>query len=113
MLNPTSRLDTPQITTEVDDEEIMVTWQPYADVHRERIRAHYKHINDSAEVLHWRSKRWLPILTEEVGEVARCLNEYDLWNVTTAETRLELRKELIQVAAMAVAWIDAIDQEVR
>lgn len=40
---------------------------------------------------------WLAILTEEVGEVARDLQE-----------RRDVRRELVQVAAVAVAWLEAL-----
>ena len=43
--------------------------------------------------------RWLAILTEELGEIARALNEHD------DENRNE---ELVQVAAVCVAWLEAI-----
>lgn len=42
----------------------------------------------------------LAIVTEEVGEVARAIIEGDAEN---------LREELVQVAACAVAWLEAID----
>lgn len=42
----------------------------------------------------------LSALVEEVGEVGRCFNE--------AETE-RLTNELAQVAAIAVAWIEALD----
>ncbi len=41
------------------------------------------------------------VLLEEVGEVARALLD--------AEGAAALREELVQVAAVAVAWIEAID----
>ena len=41
---------------------------------------------------------WLAILTEETGEVARALQD-----------RGDLHGELVQVAAVAVAWLEAID----
>ena len=45
---------------------------------------------------------WLAILTEEVGEVARAtLGNEDAGN---------LRQELIQVAAVAVAWVEWMDR---
>lgn len=44
--------------------------------------------------------RWLPILTEEVGEVAKAINEGD--------DPEHLIEELIQVAAVAVSWVEAI-----
>lgn len=78
-------------------------WSPYSDVHYERIRAHLKHgaNGNSREDATWDNAEWLPILIEEAGEVAHCLT-YDA-DIT------ELRKELVQVAAMAIAWIEAID----
>lgn len=42
----------------------------------------------------------LPVLGEEFGEVAKAMNEGD------ADA---LREELIQVAAVAVAWIESLD----
>jgi len=84
-------------------------WQPYVDVHRERIRAHLKHgaKGNSRENAHWSDPEWLAILMEELGEVAHELT-YDARD--HADTREWLRKELVQVAAMACAWIAAIDQ---
>jgi hypothetical protein len=48
----------------------------------------------------WNDPRWLAVLTEEVGEVARAVLDY--------EPRLAMRDELVQVAAMACAWADAL-----
>jgi NTP pyrophosphatase (non-canonical NTP hydrolase) len=48
----------------------------------------------------------LAILTEEVGEVAHELNEGD----GTEYDHDRLRKELIQVAAVTIAWIRALDK---
>ena len=42
----------------------------------------------------------LAILMEEVGEVARAIND--------RQSRDELRAELVQVAAVAVAWLEAM-----
>jgi hypothetical protein len=42
----------------------------------------------------------LAVLVEEVGEVARALND-----------GVGLRDELVQVAAVAVAWIEGLDAE--
>lgn len=54
---------------------------------------------------------WLAILSEEVGEVARATVQ-SRWAhsrvALDAETE-NLRAELIQVAAVAVAWIEHID----
>lgn len=80
-------------------------WDEIAD---ERDRAHGKHGSTSMEGLHPSDTtgRRLRILLEEVGEVAKEFNEAE------HERRIvdmqALRKELIQVAAMAGAWADAI-----
>lgn len=91
------------------EDDGLLDWRPYSEVHRERIRAHKKHDANgwSMEKREWTDPVWLPVLTEEVGEVARVLCEGE--DGMTAEHRDHLREELIQVAAMAVAWIDAID----
>jgi len=47
------------------------------------------------------SLKWLAILIEEVGEVA----EETLDN----ESRARLRAEVVQVAAVCVAWLEALD----
>lgn len=80
--------------------------QIYKDVDAERSRAHQKHgaKGRSREDQDWQEKEWLPILVEEVGEVAHELT-YD-----SGATLKSLRKELVQVAAMACAWIEAIDR---
>lgn len=52
---------------------------------------------DRLDDYYQRTKR-LTILVEEVGEVARAVLEKDLLN---------LEVELVQVAAVAVAWVEA------
>jgi NTP pyrophosphatase (non-canonical NTP hydrolase) len=77
-----------------------------AEILLERERAHAKHDakGHSVERAVWNDPRWLPILTEELGEVARCLCDYS--------TLSDLSDELIQVAAMASAWHDAIQERI-
>lgn len=80
------------------------------DVRAERLRAHDKHSGrngngKSAEEMHHDDPLWLPVLTEELGEVARELCDHR-FNRPHA-----LRAELIQVAAMAQAWADALEVE--
>lgn len=77
----------------------------------ERRRAHEKHREHSMEGLDVDSPRRLAVLVEEVGEVARELNERPLrtWPRNADNVDALLRAELVQVAAMAVAWIAAID----
>lgn len=78
-----------------------------AHVHREvelaRRAAHDKHGANSIEAQPWDSSRWLPILVEEVGEVANALT-YD-------GPANKLRDELIDVLAVASAWVDAYDNK--
>lgn len=42
----------------------------------------------------------LAVLTEEVGEVARCICDGD--------SNARLREELVQVAAVATAWLESL-----
>jgi NTP pyrophosphatase (non-canonical NTP hydrolase) len=57
---------------------------------------------------------WMAILTEEVGEAAQALldSRYKVVNPAryTPDVDAHLREELVQVAAVAVAWIEAIDR---
>jgi NTP pyrophosphatase (non-canonical NTP hydrolase) len=50
---------------------------------------------------------WLGILVEEVGEVARELNELELGNRTPKVFLAKVTEELVQVAAMAERMADA------
>lgn len=56
---------------------------------------------------------WLTVLTEEVGEAARALLNLRVSNTAqhiTPTVRVQnLRAELVQVAAVAVAWLEALD----
>jgi len=47
--------------------------------------------------------KWFAILGEEVGEAARAILDH--------EGKARLQAELIQVAAVAVAWIEAIEAD--
>lgn len=76
--------------------------QTYLAITMERFKATQKHGKESINALAASDPRWLPILMEEVGEAAAELN-YDAAG--------SLRAELVQVAAVACAWIDAIDKE--
>lgn len=68
----------------------------------ERERAHEKHLEHSIEAIEWDNPRWLGTLMEEVGEVAH-------WHTYDADhDPNELAKELIQVAAVATAQLDAM-----
>ena len=46
---------------------------------------------------------WMNILLEEVGEAAKCVNDFDV----KVDAREQYEVELIQVAAVAVAMIES------
>jgi NTP pyrophosphatase (non-canonical NTP hydrolase) len=55
--------------------------------------------------------RWLGILAEEAGEVAKVVMQHDDDQYVYEESTLaDLRKELIQTAAVAIAWIEKLDR---
>lgn len=87
-------------------------WQTFEDdLLHERMRAHEKHRDGSAENLDWFDfTRWLSILMEEVGEVARVVCELNLRNIEAEEAKREILKELVQVGAMSEAWAMAIQR---
>ena len=91
------------------------------DVRDERARQEAIGLEKRARGIEWRScadpkmaggdgTRYL-VLGEEVGEVANAILERDY--AMTGDLRdaydRDLRKELVQVAAVAVAWVEAID----
>jgi len=45
--------------------------------------------------------RWYAILGEEFGEVGKAINEHDL---------RQCREELVQVAAVAIAFVESLDR---
>lgn len=50
----------------------------------------------------------MAVLTEEVGEVAEHVCDGYAEGVITLERSAEMKKELIQVAAVAVAWAESL-----
>lgn len=88
-----------------------------ADVHDERERQEEIGRAKRAEGVDWRScadpamaggdDRRFTVLGEEFGEVARSLLETGYGGPEGGDAHL--RSELVQVAAVAVAWIEAID----
>jgi NTP pyrophosphatase (non-canonical NTP hydrolase) len=73
----------------------------YREVLRARQLADEKHGDHSIEQISSYSGRWLPILVEEIGEVA---------TANLCQPRWRLREELIDVLAVASAWVDALDE---
>lgn len=72
------------------------------DIRAERIKQYAKW-GDQSSLLDF---IWSTILTEEVGEAAQAVMD----NHFEGEHAGTLRMELVQVAAVAVAWIEAIDK---
>lgn len=66
---------------------------PYSEIRNEQLRQ-----LDKWGVQSHSPERWLTILTEEVGEVAKAILE---------ENSLEYKEELIQVAATVVTMLEA------
>ena len=87
----------------------MTTSDVYAEIKDERARAHAKHGAKSMESDEWNAERRLRILVEEVGEIARVLNDFDLGLIEEPLARVKLRAEALQTAAMATAWADGIE----
>ncbi len=52
--------------------------------------------------------KWLLILNKKLGEA--CQASLDTDGMSDGDQAALLRNELVQVAAVAVAWIEAIDQ---
>jgi NTP pyrophosphatase (non-canonical NTP hydrolase) len=77
-------------------------------VQAEATRAHLLHDNHSM-LSPKTADRWLAILTEEVGEVARELNDAEIEDRPVY--RDNLVRELIQVAAMAASWVEYLEGE--
>ena len=76
-----------------------------AAIQAEATRAHVLHGRKS--MLYSANERKFAILAEEVGEVARELNEAVIHD--RPADRDKLVKELIQVAAMAGTWVQALE----
>lgn len=82
----------------------------YNDFAAERDRAHRRHATTSAEssAASDPTGRRLRILIEEVGEVAREFNDADHEQRTV--NLGNVRRELVQVGAMAASWCASIDE---
>jgi NTP pyrophosphatase (non-canonical NTP hydrolase) len=84
-------------------------WTPQVsvlfEIKKERIRQ-----DDKWGVQNCHDFEWCSILTEEVGEVARAANEANFDSGKNRGDFRSLRAELIQVAAVAAAWVEAIDR---
>lgn len=91
----------PGLVCQIPGQLIQLSPETLGAVFAEVLRAQAKH-GDRTPVnpqIGWGAK--LAILVEEVGEVATATSRGDA---------VELRAELIQVAAMAAAWIESLDR---
>lgn len=80
------------------------------EITQARIWAHTKHGPQSCETQKG-GDRLLPILLEEVGEVAKAMNEYALGNTDYEQAGVEIRAELIDVITVASAWVAKFERE--
>lgn len=93
----------------------------YGEVDDESSRAHAKHGETSMLGEDCTDRDRMAILSEEIGEVARVLNDdrhqrqaigkatIDEWERIDEKFCADLRAELVQVAAMAAGWIWVLD----
>ncbi len=93
---------TDDLYMEWESKVMLINPDVFYEVFRARVKAHEKHGDQSIEATAARSSRWLSILVEEVGEVAHEL---------TYDAKGSLRAELIDVLAVASAWVDALDRD--
>ncbi len=77
-----------------------------AELHAERVRQQQKWGEQN-----WTNLGWLVIAAEEAGEVAKDLCEatFTLKPAYRREKLAAMRIELVQLAAVLVAWIEAFD----
>lgn len=84
---------------------------PFDKIHAERERQE-KLFRDGINTFNVASptpdvKRKLRVLTEEVGEVAKAIDKLERINCMT--NHRNLREELVQVAAVCVAWLESME----
>jgi NTP pyrophosphatase (non-canonical NTP hydrolase) len=78
----------------------MMSAKVLVDVLMERVRQDDAH--GAPRLRGYQNSEWLAVLVEEVGEVARAIQVGDMRN---------LREELVQVAAVAVAFVEALGED--
>ena len=71
------------------------------------VKLEQKGLLDCADPTMPHSNKFL-VLGEEVGEVANCILEAGFGAMTQEEFNDALAKELVQVAAVAVAWAESL-----
>lgn len=90
-----------------DANEYMINDKTMAEVRRESARAIQKHGRENTALSNTRTRLYKQsVLLEEVGEVAKVINEFELGNLTTEQFIAELQKELTQVSSVAAMWLE-------
>lgn len=82
----------------------MLSEKIISEIRAERQHSIDKHGENSMEYLKGSDTSWLAILVEEVGEAAKSLT-YD------NQDNENLRDELIDIIAVASAWVEAMDRD--
>ncbi len=91
---------------QADRRELLAVVSPaVVQIAAQRVRNHARWGDRSIENKPADYVGWLPTLGEEFGEVCETL--------TAESSRANLRAELIDLAAVALMWIDSIDREVK
>lgn len=87
-------------------ENYMIDDRTTAEIRRESARAIQKHGRENTPASDAKSRGFkLAVLMEEVGEVAKAINEFEMGVISKEQFLAELRKELSQVAAAAGLWL--------
>ena len=92
----------------ISDAHSIISASLLNEVTAEADRAHDKHGQES--MLYGTDEKSLRILMEEVGEVAREMNELALGNRGISEYIANQRTELIQCAAMCLTWAAKLER---
>lgn len=102
-----------EVLVSVDILRLMVDTVNAGPIVRELVneadRAHAKHGDTSMRSQPWNEHRRVSILTEELGEVARPLLDLDHGKVDELSALWQARGELVQLGAMVLDWIAALD----
>ncbi len=91
---------------DTDDMQVSPTFVALGDVEQERIRQDARWGPQCGKNT---DHVWLAVLAEEVGECANALLRSRPEDGSPTDWRAELRAELVQVAAVAVAWVECLD----
>ena len=86
----------------------------YMEVAQARLATHASHGSTSVECLAAQDRLWQQVYTFLAEDIVGTLTSIELQNVglpALPGAHEQLRKELIAMAALACAWIDALDRD--